>query len=216
MNGWLSPFHVLGLPVDASREEIVERADELARISGSHEDRKLIAWAKGELTTDPVLRARYERTEPRGTDYARQQRWEDFVRDFTRNPVTAQSLTDSSGGQEGGGGGGGREGAGDGGGREGAGDGGGREGAGDGGGREGAGDGEGHEGAGDAGGQEGAGGGGGSRLRAEDVDLPAAIRILIRQAADAGLDDVDQLFHTMPANDADGVSRLEIRDVLFG
>ena len=161
MNGWLSPFHVLGVPVDASREEIVERAEELARISGGDEDRKLIAWAKGELTTDPVLRARYERTEPRSTDYARQQRWEDFVRDFTRNPVTVQSLADGSG-------------------------------------------------------QEGAGDGGVSRPRAEDVDLPAAVRILIRQAADAGLDDLDPLFHTLPADDADGVSRLEIRDVLFG
>ena len=162
------PFHVLGVPVDASREQIVERAEELARISGGDEDRKLIAWAMGELTTDPVLRARYERTEPYGTDYARQQRWEDFVREFTRNPVTAQSLADDGG---------------------------------DGG---------------DDGGQGGAGDGDASRLRAEDVDLPAAVRILIRQAADAGLDDVDPLFRTMPANDADGVSRLEIRDVLFG
>jgi hypothetical protein len=148
--------------VEASRQEIVERAEELARISGGDEDRKLIAWAKGELTTDPVLRARYERTEPRSTDYARQQRWEGFVRDFTGNPVTAQSLADDSGGQE------------------------------------------------------GAEEGGGSRLRAEDVDLPSAVRILIRQAADAALDDLDPLFHTMPSNDADGVSRLEIRDVLFG
>ena len=162
MNGWLSPFHVLGVPVGASREEIVERADELARTCAGDEDRKLIVWAKGELTTDPVLRARYERTEPRSTDYARQQRWEDFVRDFERNPVTTRSLAD---------------------------------------------DGE---------GQEGAGDGDGSRLRAEDVDLAAAVRVLIRRAADAGLDSLDPLFQTMPANDADGVSRLEIRDVLFG
>ena len=162
MNAWLSPFHVLGVPVGASREEIVERADELARTCSGDEERKLVAWAKGELTTDPVLRARYERTEPRGTDYARQQRWEDFVRDFNRNPVTAQSLAE---------------------------------------------DGE---------GQEGAGDGGTPRLRDEDVDLAAAVRILIRRAADAGLDSLDPLFQTMPANDADGVSRLEIRDVLFG
>jgi len=162
VNGWLSPFHVLGVPVSASREEIVERADELARTCGRDEDRKLIAWAKGELTTDPVLRARYERTEPRGTDYARQQRWEDFVRAFGRNPVTTRSLAD---------------------------------------------DGE---------GQEGAGDDGGAQLRAEDVDLAAAVRILIRRAADAGLDSLDPLFQTLPANDADGVSRLEIRDVLFG
>jgi hypothetical protein len=153
VNGWLSPFHVLGVPVGASREEIVERAEELARTTGNEEDRKLIAWAKGELTTDPTLRARYERTEPRSTDYTRQQRWEDFVRDFQRNPVTTQSLADA---------------------------------------------------------------GGGAQLRAEDVDLPAAVRILIRRAADAGLDSLDPLFQTMPANDADGVSRLEIRDVLFG
>ena len=148
--------------MSASREEIVERADQLARTCAGDEERKLIVWAKDELTTDPVLRARYERTEPRGTDYARQQRWEDFVHGFERNPVTAQSLAD---------------------------------------------DGE---------GQGGAGDGGGSQLRAEDVDLAAAVRILIRQAADAGLDSLDPLFQTMPASDVDGVSRLEIRDVLFG
>ena len=164
MNGWLSPFHVLAVPVSATREEIVERADELARTCGGDEDRKLIVWAKGELTTDPLLRARYERTEPRGTDYARQQRWEDFVRAFERNPVTTQSLADGGEGR-----------------------------------------------AGDSGGN-----GNGAQLRPEDVDLAAAVRILIRRAADAGLDSLDPLFQTLPANDADGVSRLEIRDVLFG
>jgi hypothetical protein len=162
VSGWLNPFHVLGVPMGASREEIVARADELARTSAGDEERKLIVWARDELTTDPVLRARYERTEPRGTDYARQQRWEDFVHAFERNPVTAQSLTDD------------------------------REGG------------------------AGAGDDGASQLRAEDVDLAAAVRILIRQAADAGLDSLDPLFQTMPAHDVDGVSRLEIRDVLFG
>jgi hypothetical protein len=162
VNEWLNPFHVLGMPVGASREEILARAEELTRTRGGDEDRKLIAWAENELTTDPLLRARYERAEPRGTDYARQQRWEDFVRDFKRNPVTTQSLAE------------------------------------------------------DDGGQEGAGDGGGSRLRPEDVELPAAVRILIRRAADVGLESLDPLFQTMPAHDADGVSRLEIRDVLFG
>ena len=162
MNAWLSPFHVLGVSVSASREQIVERAEELARTCGSDEDRRLIVWAEGELTTDPLLRARYERTEPSTTDYPRQQRWEDFVRDFERNPVTAQSLAD------------------------------------------------------DGTGRSGAGGGAGSQLRAQDVDLAAAVRILIQRAADAGLDSLDPLFQTMPATDADGLSRLEIRDVLFG
>ena len=165
MTGWLNPFHVLGVPMDASREEIAARADDLARISGSEEDRRLIAWAKGELTADPVLRARYERTEPRGTDYPRQQRWERFVGDFTGNPVTARSLAAGSDGDNEG---------------------------------------------------DGADEADGARLRAEDVDLPAAARILIREAADAGLDALDPLFRTLPVSDADGVSRLEIRDVLFG
>ncbi|HET9169602.1 MAG TPA: hypothetical protein VFN97_09200 [Actinospica sp.] len=156
MTDWLSPFHVLGVPVDASHEEIVRRADDLARISTSAEDRSLIAWAKAELTTDPLLRARYERTEPRTTDYPRQQRWEDFVRTFTPNPVTPQRLADDDGSAD------------------------------------------------------------GVRVHPEDVDLPAAVRILIREAADYDLDSVDPLFQTMPTADADGVSRLEIRDVLFG
>ena len=171
MSEWLNPFHVLGVSVGASREEIVERAAQLTRTSDGDEQRKLIAWAAGELTTDPVLRARYERTEPRSTDYARQQRWEDFVRDFERNPVTAQALAGDA---------------------------------------DRAGDADGAE------GQGGAGDGVGAQLRPEDVDLAAAVRILIRRAADAGLDSLDPLFQTMPANDADGVSRLEIRDVLFG
>lgn len=162
MSGWLSPFHVLGVPVSASHEEIVERADELMRSSVRDEERSLIAWAKSELTRDPLLRARYERTEPRGTDYARQQRWEDFVREFTGNPVTPESLAD------------GGEGA------------------------------------------ELAADGGGPRLRAEDIDLPAAMRILVRQAADTALDSIDPLFQTTPKSSADGVPKLEIRDVLFG
>jgi hypothetical protein len=163
VNSWLNPFHVLGAPVGASREQIVERAEELARNCGSDEERTLVAWAKGELTTDPALRARYERTEPRSTDYPRQQRWENFVRDFRSNPVTALSLADD-----------------------------------------------------DERDAAAAGDGGGSHLRDEDVDLLAAVKILIRQAADAGLDSLAPLFQTMPATDADGVSRLEIRDVLFG
>jgi hypothetical protein len=150
--------------VSASREEIIERADDLARTCTADEDRKLIVWAKAELTTDPLLRARYERTEPRNTDYARQQRWEDFVFNFKRNPVTAQSLATADDGE----------------------------------------------------GREAAGGEGGSHLRPEDVDLAAAVRILIRRAADSGLNSLDPLFQTMPTNDADGVSRLQIRDVLFG
>lgn len=158
MNAWLSPFHVLGVSVAATREQIVARADELARTSASDEDRKLVAWAKHELTTDPLLRARYERTEPRTTDYGRQQRWDDFVRAFERNPVTAQSLADADADAD----------------------------------------------------------NAGSQLRPEDVDLAAAVRILIRRAADAGLDSLAPLFQTMPTTDADGVSRLEIRDVLFG
>lgn len=162
MNAWLSPFHALGVPVAATREEIVARADELARTSASDDDRKLIAWAKHELTTDPLLRARYERTEPRITDYPRQQRWDDFVRAFERNPVTAQSLADTDADTD-------------------------RD-----------------------------GDNAGSHLRPEDVDLAAAVRILIRRAADAGPDSLAPLFQTIPTTNADAVSRLEIRDVLFG
>ncbi|HTJ69773.1 MAG TPA: hypothetical protein VL551_19710 [Actinospica sp.] len=149
MTGWLNPFHVLGMPISASRDQILARADDLARIAATDEDRNLIAWARHELTTDPVLRARYERTEPRATDYARQERWEAFVHDFTPNPITPSDTS-------------------------------------------------------------------GPHLGAEDVDLPSAAKILIHRAADAGLDSLDPLFQTIPTQDADGVSRLEIRDVLFG
>jgi hypothetical protein len=53
-------------------------------------------------------------------------------------------------------------------------------------------------------------------LGPETFDLDAAVGILIRWLADAEMDDPAPLFRTMPATAADGVPRLEMRDVLFG
>jgi hypothetical protein len=90
-----NPFHVLGLPVDASNEEIVERSEELAQTAGTSEERDLCVWARGELITHPRTRRRHESTEPRHTDYERERRWEDFARAYRRSPATGRGSADS-------------------------------------------------------------------------------------------------------------------------
>jgi len=145
-----NPFHVLGLPVDATNAQIVERAEELVQTCHDAAERDLVVWAKGELITHPLVRARHERTEPGRTDYEREQRWEDFVHDHRRGPVSARTLAV------------------------------------------------------------------GAPLRTEDFDLAAVVRILTRWSADAELEAVDPLLCPLPATEADGVTRLEVRDVLFG
>lgn len=87
-----NPFHLLGLPVDASNEQIVERAEELVQMARDNEERDLYVWAKGELITHPRTRGRHEGTEPRHTDYERGWRWEDFVRQYRRAPIKPEAL----------------------------------------------------------------------------------------------------------------------------
>ncbi|MFL6114250.1 MAG: hypothetical protein ACJ786_23255 [Catenulispora sp.] len=86
-----NPFHALCLPVDASNEDIVARVDELVQTCGDGQ-RELVLWAKSELLTNPRVRARHAATEPRHTDYGREERWADFVRRHRRGPVTARTL----------------------------------------------------------------------------------------------------------------------------
>jgi len=149
-----NPFHVLGLPVDTSNEEIVQRAEELTQTARNDEERDLYVWARGELITHPRTRQRHESTEPRHTDYQRERRWEDFEREYRRSSVLLRPLSG--------------------------------QGAGD------------------------------SRLRLEDFDLAAVVLILTRWLTEAELDGLAPLFQTVPVSAADGVPRLEVRDVLFG
>ncbi|MFF1360294.1 hypothetical protein [Streptomyces sp. NPDC058297] len=74
-----NPFHVLGLPVDATKAHIVERAEEGIQTASTAQDRDLYNWAMRELILNRRDRLRYEVTEPPGTDY-RDRRWDAFAR----------------------------------------------------------------------------------------------------------------------------------------
>jgi hypothetical protein len=90
-----NPFHLLGLPIDASTEQIVERSEELAQTAVDAEDRDRCVWARAELITHPRTRRWHESTEPRHTDYEREDRWEDFLRTYRRVPRTARGSGES-------------------------------------------------------------------------------------------------------------------------
>ena len=91
-----NPFHELGLPVDATNAQIVERAEELVQTCRDDAERDRIVRAKDELITHPLTRAKHERTEPARTDYPREERWADFVHGNRRAPVAARALTDGA------------------------------------------------------------------------------------------------------------------------
>ncbi|MEV7426078.1 MULTISPECIES: J domain-containing protein [unclassified Streptomyces] len=80
-----NPFHVLGLPVSASDEEVAERFRELA-LTGTQDAGALAEWAKDELMGLPETRELHVLLEVPGTDY-RGERWEDFARQYGRPPV---------------------------------------------------------------------------------------------------------------------------------
>lgn len=81
-----NPFHVLGLPVDATEADIVERAEEGIQTAPTAQDRELYDWAMRELIRNPRTRLRYELTEPPGTDY-RDRRWAFFARTHRTYPA---------------------------------------------------------------------------------------------------------------------------------
>ncbi|WP_127358786.1 hypothetical protein [Actinacidiphila soli] len=80
-----NPFHVLGLPVSASDEEVAERFRELA-VTGAQDAGALAEWAKDELMGLPETRELHVLLEAPGADY-RGERWEDFARQYGRRPV---------------------------------------------------------------------------------------------------------------------------------
>ncbi|MDT0341984.1 hypothetical protein [Streptomyces litchfieldiae] len=87
-----NPFHVLGLPVTADDETVVEHARDLALVAEAREERALAEWAKDELTGRPETRRLHAFLEAPDTDY-RAERWDDFARRHRRPPVTPGSLT---------------------------------------------------------------------------------------------------------------------------
>jgi hypothetical protein len=87
-----NPFHELGLRVDATNAQIVERAEELVHTCRDETERDRIVRAKEELITLPLTRAKHERTEPARTDYEQDERWADFVHDHRRAPIPARGV----------------------------------------------------------------------------------------------------------------------------
>jgi hypothetical protein len=80
-----NPFHVLGLPVSASDEEVVQRFQELA-VTGAEDAGPLAEWAKDELMGLPEKKELHVLLESPGADY-RGERWEDFAGQYGRRPV---------------------------------------------------------------------------------------------------------------------------------
>ncbi|MFI6344679.1 hypothetical protein [Streptomyces sp. NPDC050560] len=81
-----NPFHVLGLPVDADQQTVVEQAEEGMQTAASAQERELYDWAMRELIKHPHTRLGHELTEPRPTDY-RDRRRDAFVRRNRGNPA---------------------------------------------------------------------------------------------------------------------------------
>ncbi|MFI0480181.1 hypothetical protein [Actinomadura sp. 9N215] len=86
-----NPFHVLGLPAGADRDDIAERGQELAETAATDEDRDLYRWAVGRLIHDAAARARYEVLEAPGAGY-RDDLWSAFERRHRRNPANVAAL----------------------------------------------------------------------------------------------------------------------------
>ncbi len=86
-----NPFQVLGLPTDASNDDIVSRSQELSDLAASEEERLLVRWAVEQLITHPFTRLEYELFEIPGARYEDEE-WEELVRKNRRNPVDLEAL----------------------------------------------------------------------------------------------------------------------------
>ncbi|MFI6516489.1 hypothetical protein ACIBF1_13100 [Spirillospora sp. NPDC050679] len=91
-----NPFHVLGLPPDADREEIVRRGRELSDLAGTEAERDLCGWAMRELIGDPETRRLHELLEAPGARY-RDEEWADFALRHRRNPANVKALKQAAG-----------------------------------------------------------------------------------------------------------------------
>lgn len=87
-----NPFQVLGLPTNATNEEIVYRGEELNVLAGTEEQRLLYRWAIEQLLTKPLTRLEHELLEVPGASYEDRE-WEVFQRAHRRNPVDLAALT---------------------------------------------------------------------------------------------------------------------------
>jgi len=86
-----NPFHVLALPTDATKPDIVERSDELADMAPTDDDRHAVIEAQRQLITNPATRLLHEVLEVPDTSY-REQDWKVFENRNKRNPVNPTAL----------------------------------------------------------------------------------------------------------------------------
>jgi hypothetical protein len=89
-----NPFHVLGLPVTASEEQVARQYERLAKRAGQAEQeqaRLRRAWE--DLRTNPLQRGVHELLEMPGTVYReREDEWRGLARENRKNPVDAAGL----------------------------------------------------------------------------------------------------------------------------
>lgn len=86
-----NPFQVLGLPTDATNQDIVERGQELCKLAESGGRRLLYRLAMEQLITKQETRLEFELHEIPDTKYEDNE-WERFTRLNKRNPVNLAAL----------------------------------------------------------------------------------------------------------------------------
>jgi hypothetical protein len=90
-----NPFSLLGLPTNASSNDIVERGQELVELAENEETRLLYRWAMEQLITNTTTRLEYELFEFPATAYDDSE-WQRFVRSHTANPVDLAALASAT------------------------------------------------------------------------------------------------------------------------
>jgi len=91
-----NPFHVLGLPTNATQADIAARAEELSDLAPTDEARLLYRWAREQIITHPRTRLEYEIFEVPGAQYD-DDGWERFSNKYRRNPVDVRGLAAAGG-----------------------------------------------------------------------------------------------------------------------
>jgi len=90
-----NPFHVLGLPVTASAEDIARQYNRLCKARPDEQSSFRRAWE--ELRSNPTARTAHELLEMPDTDYrGREDDWRSFERKNRRMPVDLVALAAES------------------------------------------------------------------------------------------------------------------------
>ena len=97
-----NPFHVLGLPVTASDEEVARQYGKLARKSGSdRQEQARLRRAWEELRINPLQRGLHVLYEMPDASYGeREDEWRTFRRENRKNPVDLAALAAQSPGPD--------------------------------------------------------------------------------------------------------------------